>query len=193
MKTCLRIVGAVMLLGLVAADTPTAPFTHPKAVTAWNRYQYRANKAREAFEREMASIRAEYMAALSEAAQVVAKTGDAEELRRIAEVQDAERRGDVVSSPTRALLAGTAWTFDDNSRVEYRADGSVIRTNDAGRSPGVWRVQPNGSVQVRFPTGASPYWVITPDAEGRHYLCVRYAPDERTVVAATAHKLLGKL
>lgn len=73
----------------LAADTPTAPFTYPTAVQAWNRYQFRANKAREAFEREMASIKAEYNEALKPAAQIVAKSGNAAEMARIAEAQEA--------------------------------------------------------------------------------------------------------
>lgn len=159
---------------LAAADTPPAPFTHPKPVTAWNRYQYRAGKARETYEREMAAIGAEYKAALSEAAQIVAKTGDTDELKRIVEAQ--ERIEDVrLTSPVdvRSLVVGVR--KDLSGKVEFAADGRVVRSYNPGI--GTWRITPEGFVEVIFEIGTTPHWLIAIQPGSDRALCVRFRKD----------------
>jgi hypothetical protein len=72
---------------LAQPSTSDSPFKHPRAVQAWKRYQHREQKAREAYEREMRAAREEYVASLNDAAALVIKTGDAEELKNIAEAK----------------------------------------------------------------------------------------------------------
>src|SRR5690606_13195301 len=101
MKRLLAIVAAALLIitPAVAADAPTAPFKTPAAVQAYNKHEFRIRKAREAYEREVANAREEYANSLKKVAEAVARSGNSEELKAIADAQAALNAQNEAAAP----------------------------------------------------------------------------------------------